>query len=118
MDPQRILEIACVLVFFVGFYGLIASNNIIKSIVSITLMELAVIMFFLSFVFFPGILPPIGQYIAYTPELVADPLPQALMITAIIIGIALTAVNLTMLITLVRQFNTADWGIIKKRSRE
>ncbi|MCL1991536.1 MAG: NADH-quinone oxidoreductase subunit K [Spirochaetes bacterium] len=118
MNIDRIMEMACIIVFFVGFYGLIASNNAIKSIASITVMELAVIMFFLTFGFFPGIRPPIGRYIAYSPYAVADPLPQALMITAIIIGIAITAINLTMLITLVRQYKSADWEIIRKKSRE
>jgi len=114
MNLESPVEIAVVLVFFVGFYGLIASNNIIKSIASITLMEIAVVMFFLSLGFFQGIRPPIGEDMSYA----ADPLPQALMITAIIIGIAITAVNLTMLISLVRQFKTADWDIIRKKSKE
>lgn len=113
MDLHSPIEIAAVLVFFVGFYGLVASNNIIKSIASITLMEIAVILFFLSFGFFPGVRPPIGQDMSYA----ADPLPQALMITTIIIGIAVTAVNLTMLISLVRQFHSADWRVVKKKSR-
>ena len=116
MDLQKIVEISSILVFFAGFYGLISTKNIIKSIASIGLMEIAVVMFLLSFVYFPGIKPPIGQDMHNF--YVADPLPQALVITAIIIGIAVTAVNLTMLITLFRQHKTTDWDIIKKKNTE
>ena len=119
MELQKIVELSSVLVFFTGFYGLIASNNAIKSIASIGIMEIAVVMFLLSFGFFPGIRPPIGPDITNVSAAeVADPLPQALVITAIIIGIAVTAVNLTMLISLVKQYKTADWSIIKRKNKE
>ena len=116
MELHRVVEIASILVFFIGFYGLIASNSIIKAIAAIGIMEIAVVMFFLSIGYFTGIKPPIGRDM--TNAKVADPLPQALVITTIIIGIAVTAVLITMLISLVRQFKTADWDIVKKKSME
>ena len=106
----HILEISAALVFFIGFYGVITSKSIIKSIVAISLMELAVVVFFLSFGFDVGLRAPIGADMG----VVADPLPQALMITAIIIGVAVTAVNLTMMISLARQSGTMDWDEVKK----
>ncbi|MCL2077534.1 MAG: cation:proton antiporter subunit C [Oscillospiraceae bacterium] len=111
-----IIEIFSVLMFFISFYGLITSKSIIKSVVSILLMESAVIMFFLSIGYTSGIMPPIGQN--PETETVADPLPQALMITAIIIGVAVVAVNLIMLISLYRQCKAKDWDAAKKKSME
>ena len=110
----EIQEIFVVIMFFISFYGLITSKNAIKSIIYIGLMEIAVIMFFLSLGYESGMMPPIGR----KPENVADPLPQALMITAIVIGLAVTAVNLTMLISLCRQSKTTDWDIVKKKTME
>ena len=101
----QIVEISAVIVFFIGFFGLITSKNIIKSIASIVLLEMAVIVFFLGVGFVEGMRPPIGQVM----ENVADPLPQALVLTAIIIGVTVTAVNLTMLISLGHQFKKTDW---------
>ena len=106
----HVIEISSVLVFFIGFYGVIASNSIIKTIVSTSIMEIAVVLFFLSIGFFEGVAPPIGQDLAK----VADPLPQALVITAIIMGVAVTAVNLTMLISLCTKNKTADWSELKR----
>ncbi|MCL2052534.1 MAG: NADH-quinone oxidoreductase subunit K [Lachnospiraceae bacterium] len=109
-----IIEIFAVIVFFLSFYGLITSKNIIKSIASIGIMEIAVIMFFLGIGFFDGMKPPIGANL----ENAADPLPQALVITTIIIGITICAVNLSMLITLCRQHKAADWDVVEKKSSE
>jgi len=72
-------------------------------------------MFFLGLGYSSGMLPPIGNEMGTN---VADPLPQALMITAIIIGVAVTAVNMTMLIALSRQFKTTEWDILKKKDME
>ena len=110
----EVIELFAVVAFFIGFFGLITSKGVIKSIVAITILEISVVMFFLSLNYTSGVMPPIG----HNPEAAADPLPQALVITAIIIGVALTAVNLTMLISLCRQFNATEWDIIKKKSLE
>jgi len=116
MDLQPVVEIASILVFFIGFYGIITGKNVIKSIVSIGIMEMAIVVFFLNLGFFEGTQPPIGLEIV--AELVADPLPQALTITAIIIGVAVTAINLTMLLALFRQFNSTDWEVLKRAASE
>ena len=111
---HNIVELFAIAVFFISYYGLITSRGAFKSIVSIGVMEVGIIVFFLSIGFSPGMTPPIGQEIVNA----ADPLPQALVITAIIIGAALTAVNLTMLISLSRQFNATEWDILKIKSME
>ena len=105
----EIVEIFSIVAFFISFYGLITSKGVIKSIVSLVVMEMAVIMFFLSLGYTSSIVPPIGGDATNT----ADPLPQALVITAIIIGVAVTAVNLTMLISLCRQFKATEWDILR-----
>jgi multicomponent Na+:H+ antiporter subunit C len=107
-------EILSAALFFISFYGLITSRNIIKSIVSIGLLETAVVMFLVSIGFSDGMTPPIGQNLGN----VADPLPQAMVITAIVIGITVTAVNLTFFISLCRQYKTADWDSVKKKNTE
>lgn len=108
------LELFSVVMFFISFFGIITGRNIIKSIVSITLMETSVVMFIISIGFSSGMTPPIGQNL----ENAADPLPQALMITAIVIGVAVTAVNFTMLISLYRQYKSAEWDIVKNNNLE
>lgn len=105
---MNMINIIAILMFFISFFGLITSHSMIKSIVFTVLMESAVILFFLSLGFQSGIIPPIGVNLENL-EHVADPLPQALMITAIIIGVAVTTIKITILMSFFRKFKTTDW---------
>ena len=109
-----LVEIFAVVMFFICFFGLITSKGVIKAIISILIMEVSLVMFFLSIGYRSGIMPPIG----HDMENVADPLPQALVITVIIIGVAVTAVKLTMLNALYRQFKSTEWDILSKKNME
>ena len=77
-------------------------------------MEMAVIMFLVSIGFAEGMRAPIGDNL----DNAADPLTQALLLTAIVIGIAVTAVNITFFISLCRQYKATDWDTVKKKSLE
>jgi multicomponent Na+:H+ antiporter subunit C len=119
------LDIFAVGLFFIGFLGLITSRNIVKSIIFMLVMQTAVIMFWLFLSARTGQRPPIFdageiEYMTYLPYIadVADPLPQALMITTIIIGICVIAVNIVMLNTLFRKYDTSDWALMTKRAKE
>jgi len=115
---MRMMEIIPIIVFFMGMFGLITSKNIIKSVACLVLMEMAVIVFILGLSYRAGILPPIGQGLEENLYAIADPLPQALMITAIIIGLAVTAIDFTMIIHLVRKHKSTDWNEVKASSME
>ena len=111
------VEFFSIALFFVSFFGLIISKKAVKSIIFILIMQSSVVMFFLSIGYSDGILPPIGERLA-NPQYAADPLPQALMLTAIIIAISVVAVNITMLMTLFRKHRTTDWDTLKNNSLE
>lgn len=105
-------ETISIILFFIGIYGLIARRNVIKSIVSVGVMQVACILFFLSINFTDEALPPLKDS---ADHVVSDPLPQALMITAIVIGISVTAVALTMFITLYHKYGSTNWLKINKK---
>ncbi len=98
-------ELCAITLFFIGMLGVIALQNVIKTIMSVCIMEVAVILFFLSINFEPGVAPPIGE----TLQKVADPFPQALMITAIVIGVAVTALAVSMFNGLYHKYGTTSW---------
>ena len=119
MGNVNIVEMGSIVMLLISYYGLITTRNIIKSIVFIVLMEAAVIMFWLSIGFRVGIVPPImASMEGLDFEYVADPFPQALMITAIVIGLSITAINTVMFITLYRKHKTTNWDTARKRSME
>lgn len=106
-------DVVSFVIFFIGLYALMVKKHVLKSIIALVIMETAVILYFIAGGFKEGMLPPIGDVL---PERMVDPLPQALMITAIVIGIASTAVALVMYIHLHRKYGTEDWEeVMKKR---
>jgi len=107
-------EIAAIILFFIGVFGVISRRNIMKTVISLDIMDVAAILFFIS----AGGAGSLAAPIPGNPG-AADPIPQALMITAIIIGIAVTAVSLTMFINLYHRYGTTNWNRARKmRNKE
>lgn len=105
-----------ILLFLIGVYGLLARRNIIKTVISLGIIQSSIILFFLTINYEPGLVPPIGDV---NSQISVDPIPQALMITAIVIGVAVTAVSLTMFISLYHHYGTTNWlKVINKRRDE
>lgn len=103
------------LLFFVGLMGVVTQRNIVKSIIAVNVMDVGAILFLITVNYIPGNVPPVGTVGAGSGEVVADPFPQALMITAIVIGISVTAVSLAIFINLFRRYGTADWQTVIQR---
>lgn len=97
-------EITAIILFFIGVYGVIARRNIIKTVMSIGIMEGAIILYFLA-----GGAQGAQRAPITAAGIAADPVPQALMITAIVIGVGVTAVALTMFISLYHRYGTTNW---------
>lgn len=108
-------ENVALVLFFVGVYGLTARRNIIKSIIGLGIMQAAIILFFVTVNASVDDVPPIGVAIGVQ---VADPVPQALMITAVVIGVSVTAVSLTMFISLFHKYGSTNWNKVKRKRRE
>lgn len=104
-----------ILLFFVGLLGLVTQKNIVRTIISVNVMDVGAILFLITVNYVPGSLPPVAPL---DGPIIADPIPQALMITAIVIGIAVSAVSLAVFITLFRRYGSADWETVLKRVRE
>lgn len=107
LSGYSIGEITAIIIFFIGIYGIIARRNIVKTVISFGVMETGVILFFIA----GGFGSDKAPILADTGDIaaVADPIPQALMITAIVIGIGVSAVALTMFINLYHKFGTTNW---------
>ena len=108
-------ETTALILFFIGLFGLISRRQMLVSILSIGIIDVSVVLFFLTMLAQAGDVAPIG--VEHTQG-VADPLPQALMITAIVIGAAVTAISLVMVINLHHQYGTSDWKKAKDKRME
>jgi len=112
-----LLPIFSPLLFFISFFGMITSRNVIKAIICIIMMQMSVVLLWLSVGASHGTTPPmlsVEQLNTYGLEGIADPLPQALMLTAIVIGISVTAIIIIMLNAIFREHYSTDWGTLER----
>ena len=95
-----------VALFFIGLAGLVLRKNMMISIIAVSIMNTAIILFFVTLFSTPDAAPPMSA-----TEIVgtADPVPQALMITSVVIGLAVQAVSLVLILAHYRQHKTLDW---------
>jgi len=108
-----IILVASLILFLVGLYAIITKRNMIKVAVGFSLMEYSVNFLFAIVGFRPGALPPILQAVE-AGKVYSDPLPQALVLTAIVIGLGVTAFMLSLILRLYNRIGSFDLEEIKR----
>ena len=102
-----IVYLLCLVLFSLGIYCVLHKRNIIKIIVGIIIMEYAVNLFFILIAYrFRGrapILSPEAEIVN-----MVDPLPQAVVLTSIVIGLATTALLVALAIRIYDKYGTFD----------
>ena len=108
-----IVYILCILLFLVGLYGVVTKRNLIKIIIGISIMEYSVNLFLILVGYIKGGTAPILSK-GLVNKVFVDPLPQAMVLTAIVIGLATTALLLAVAIRIYKKYGTFDIREIKK----
>ncbi|HAX02510.1 MAG: cation:proton antiporter [Tenericutes bacterium GWC2_34_14] len=90
------IQYAAIFLFALGFYGLFVNKNIIKLIVSLNVMEIGLFLFIISIGFVSDGIAPIVSSVDDLGLIYVDPIPQALVLTAIVIGVGTTALGLAL----------------------
>jgi multisubunit Na+/H+ antiporter MnhC subunit len=107
-----IAYIMCFILFLVGLYGVITRRNLVKIAVSMSIMEISTFLFFALVGYIDeGVAPIVDP--ANPLQTYVDPLPQALVLTAIVIGLATTSMLMAIIIRLYRKYGTFDIREIK-----
>ena len=100
------------LILFIGLYGLIVSDNLIRKIMCLTIVQGTVIMSFLTSGFQINAAAPI---LSVPESAFVDPVPQALMLTAIVIGVCFNALALAFVVRYFQQHGTVKVSEIHER---
>jgi len=98
------LAVACLII--IGLYALVFKRNLIKMIIGITLIESGVNLFLITLGYRKGSIAPI--YTSSPGGVMALPIPQALTLTSIVIGVAVLALMLSFVIHIYRNYGTLD----------
>ncbi|MDP2560359.1 cation:proton antiporter subunit C [Psychrobium sp. 1_MG-2023] len=94
-----------VLLMMMGFYVVIAANNLVKKIVGLNIFQTSVFMMYISIGKVNGGSAPIAAEGITT---YSNPLPHVLILTAIVVGVATTAVGLALVVRIKRAYGTVE----------
>ena len=98
--------IAVAALILIGLYAVIFKRNLIKMVIGITLIESGVNLFLITLGYREGSIAPI--YTSSPGGIMALPVPQALTLTSIVIGVAVLALMLSLVIYIYRHYETLD----------
>lgn len=107
------IYLMCLALFMVGIYCILRKRNIVKIIIGLIITEYAVNLFFVLLGYRMEGRAPIhspGREIAN----MVDPIPQALILTSIVIGLAVTALVVGIAIRIYEKYGTFDITEIKR----
>ena len=103
------LQYAAIMLIILGLYGLLTQRNIIKIIISLNILELGVNLFIVSVGYVTDGIAPIYTSVNNSSNLLfVDPLPQALVLTAIVIGVGTTALGLALAKNIYQKYGTFE----------
>ena len=104
------------ILLFLGLYGMIVSNNYMKKMMAMNVMQVAVIFFYLCFAQKDGGMIPILNGITTDPNAYINPLPHALMLTAIVVSLGTTGVALALLMRIKEAYGSVEGDEVLRRA--
>ena len=95
----------------IGLYMMIANENLVKKVIGVNLFQTAIFLFFVSVAYVapdgePGSSPVVPAESNPGELYVASPLPHVIVLTAIVVGVALTAVALALIVRIYSEYGT------------
>ena len=103
--------IAVSALILIGLYAVIFRRNLIKMVIGITLIQSGVNLFLITLGYREDSVAPIFTSLppgTVVPEGMSFPVPQALTLTSIVIGVAVLALMLSLIIHLYNHYGTLD----------
>ncbi len=104
-----------VILMLIGFYIVIAHENLVKKLIGLSIFQTAVFFFYIS----------VGKIIGGTApildekyQLYSNPLPHVLILTAIVVGIATTALGLALVVRIQEAYGSIEENEIQAQDAQ
>ena len=107
------IYVLCLFLFCIGLYCVIVKRNLIKIIIGISIIDYSLYLFLVLIGYRMGGRSPIHSQTEEIKNMV-DPIPQALVLTAIVIGLAVLALMIAIAVRLYEKYGTFDITEIRK----
>jgi multicomponent Na+:H+ antiporter subunit C len=104
----------------IGLYGMTIKRNLLKKVIGMTIFQTAIYLLFIQGATKRGATIPVRspELGSADPALYINPLPQVIVLTAIVVGVAITGVALSLLLVAYRRYGTLDEEELLARMRE
>jgi len=104
-----------VVLLMIGLYIVMSQTNLVKKVLGLNIFQVAVFILYISIGELAGGTAPI---LAEGFTRYANPLPHVLILTAIVVGVATTALALALVIRIYKAYGTIDETEIDQYDRE
>ncbi|KPK96418.1 cation:proton antiporter [bacterium SM23_31] len=111
------IYLMCFFLFVMGLYCLIAKKHLIKKIIGIAILDYAVNLFLILIGYKSGGIPPVlfeGMNKQTFSQQSVDPLPQALVLTSIVISLGVLIMMVSIALRLYEKYKTFDTSEISR----
>ena len=105
------------ILLMIGFYAVIAKLNLIKKLIGLSLFQAAVFLLYISMGKVEGGTAPIFLDTS-VEQLYSNPLPQVLLLTAIVVGISTLALGLSIVVRIQEEYGTIEEHEIQEIDRQ
>jgi len=105
---------ASILLIMIGLYAALTKKSLIKIVIGLSIVDAGIHLMLVAIGYIKlGTAPIFSPGYEDAATTMVDPVPQALVLTAIVIGFAVTAVALSLVIRLYRHHHTLEIDEIK-----
>jgi multicomponent Na+:H+ antiporter subunit C len=105
------------ILLMIGFYAVVAKPNLVKKLIGLTLFQAAVFLLYITMGRIEGGTAPIFSEAADT-AIYSNPLPQVLILTAIVVGISTTALGLGIVVRIREEYGSIEEDRIAEIDRQ
>lgn len=98
-----------IILMMIGFYTVISHNNLVKKIIGLNIFQTSVFIFYISMGKIHGATAPIITQAGDSGQpIYAHPLPQVLILTAIVVGLSTTALALALVVRINEAYGSIE----------
>ena len=101
----------------IGLYAVMSRPNLIKKLLGMAIFQAAVFLLYITMDKVEGGTAPILRE-GITNEIYSNPVPQVLILTAIVVGIATLALGLAIVVRIHEEYGTIEEDEIRRQDRQ
>jgi len=113
---------AVIFLFLFGLFAMITARNLFRKIIGMSILQTSVILFYVSLAAkHEAHIPIIHHVSGHTPidlTHLANPLPHALMLTAIVVGVSTLGVALVLAVSIYQNYQSLEEPEILNKTKE